>query len=79
MFRTRQLDSEGDVSAWLAKIKLVAKHHGINDLLSFISLYLDGLALTLYFEMKEKDQLSTEEIKICLMKVFTEGPITAHG
>ena len=39
---------EGDVVAWLKKGKLVAKLMGIEDLASFLPLYLEGSALALY-------------------------------
>lgn len=59
---TETFCGKGDVAAWLQKIKFVATLQDIDDLASFISLYLDGSALVLCQEMEEKDQLSTEKL-----------------
>lgn len=58
---------------------MVAKIQGIDDLTSFILLYLAGTALVLYLEIEEKDQSSTENIKVQLMEAFTEGPFVAYS
>lgn len=58
---------------------LVARQQCIDDLVSFIPLYFDGLALALYLEMEEKDQLSTEKIEDWLMEALAEGPFMAYG
>lgn len=56
----RAFCGEGDVTACLEKIKLVARLQSISDLTSFIPLYCNRLALMLYLEMEEKDQLSAD-------------------
>ena len=42
---------EGDVVGWIKKVKLVAKLQKVQDLASFIPLFLHGDALALYLEM----------------------------
>ena len=46
---------EGDVVRWIKKVKLVAKLQEVQDLASFISLFLHGDALALYLEMSNED------------------------
>lgn len=57
----------------MAKIKLMAKLHGIDDLASFVPLHLVGLVLMLYLKIEE-NQLSTEKIEAWLVEAFTEEP-----
>ena len=38
----KTFSGEGDVEAWLAKVELVAKLTSIDDVASFIPLYLEG-------------------------------------
>ena len=42
---------DGDLVAWLTKVKLVAKLKKRTDLAAFVPLFLEGDALTLYLEM----------------------------
>lgn len=67
----------GNVTAWLTKIKLMAKLYGIDDLVSSISLYIERSALALYLKMEEKDQLNTEKIEVWMMGFFNRRAI--HG
>jgi len=59
----RPFSGEGDVVAWLKKVRLVAKLQKITELESFLPLYLEGEALYLYLEMDESDQLVVDEIE----------------
>ena len=52
--------SGGDVVRWKKKGKLVAKLQKVQDLASFISLFLHGDALALYLEMSNEDQVQAE-------------------
>ena len=70
---------EGDVVAWLQKVKLVAKLSGIKELESFMPLYLEGGALAVYLEMSETSQKSADEIEKRLKEVYTDGPFVAYG
>ena len=49
--------NEGDVVGWIKKVKLVAKLQKVQDLASFIPLFLHGDALALYLEMSNEDQV----------------------
>ena len=42
---------EGDVVGWIKKVKLVTKLQKVQDLASFIPLFLHGDALALYFDV----------------------------
>ena len=44
-------DGEGDITAWLAKVELVAKLTGIKDVAVLVPLYLEGGALAVYMEL----------------------------
>ena len=73
----KTFSGEGDVVAWLKKVRLVAKLQKIDDLASFLPLYLEGDALNLYLEMKEEDQADAAKIEARLKAAFTEGSIEA--
>ena len=51
---------EGDVVGWIKKVKLVAKLQKVQDLASFIPLFLYEDALALYLEMSNEDQVWAE-------------------
>ena len=51
----RPFTGEGDVVAWLNKLKLVAKLQRIEDIATLILMYLVGNALAVYLEMGERD------------------------
>ena len=74
----RPFTGEGNCVAWLTKVKLVAKLQKISDLASFIPLYLEGDALSVYLEMSESEQASAERIEGKLKEVFTDGPFIAY-
>ena len=59
-------------------MKLVAKLQKVQDLASFIPLFLHGDALALYLEMSNENQVRTEQIEMRLVTVFTEGPFEAY-
>ena len=70
---------EGDVVAWRQKIQLVAKLQKITDLASFLPLYLEGEALSLYLEMDSTDQLDIEEIEKRLKVAFSDDMFAADA
>ena len=59
-------------------MKLVAKLQKVQDLASFIPLFLHGDALALYLEMSNEDQVRAEQIEMRLVTAFTEGPFEAY-
>ena len=59
-------------------MKLVAKLQKVQDLASFIPLFLHEDALALYLEMSNEDQVQAEQIKMRLVTAFTEGPFEAY-
>ena len=46
----RPFTEEGDVVAWLNKLKLVTKLQKIEDIATLIPMYLEGNALAVYLE-----------------------------
>ena len=75
----RPFSGEGDVVAWLKKVRLVAKLQKITELESFLPLYLEGEALALYLEMDESDQLDVDEIEKRLKAAFSDDMFTAYA
>ena len=75
----KPFNGEGDVISWIKKAKLVAKLKNIDDLASFLPLYLEGDALLLYLEMSEADQKVGGKIESRLKEAFTDGEFTAYG
>ena len=63
-------DGSGDVSAWMKKVKLVAKIKKIRDLSEFIPLYLDGQAFDVYDEMPDGDKEDGTKIEATLRAAF---------
>ena len=59
-------------------MKLVAKLQKVQDLASFIPLFLHGDALALYLEMSNEDQVRAEQIEMRLVMAFTEGPFETY-
>ena len=51
---------EGDVVAWLKKVRLMAKLQQVDDVACLLPWYLEGDALALYMEMEEDDQKQIE-------------------
>ena len=72
-------NGEGDLVAWLAKAKLVARLAKITDLANFLPLYLEGDALALYLEMGEMEQGNIHRIEAKLKEAFTDGPFVAYS
>lgn len=70
---------EGDVVAWLKKVKLVAKLQKIEDLASFLPLYLEGEALAMYLEMSTEDQNDAKKIEEKLKEAFCDDVFMAFA
>ena len=70
----KPFSGEGDMVAWLKKVRLVARLQHVDDVASLLPLYLEGNALALCMEMKEEDQKYISLIKARLM----DGTFTAY-
>ena len=75
----RPFSGEGDVVVWLKKVELVAKLTQVKDEASFIPLYLEGGALSVYMEMEETDQQDAKKIKSELKKAFSDSMFVAYS
>ena len=75
----RSYDGSGDTVAWLTKAKLVADLMGIENVASFIPLYLEGDALALYLEMPDTDKKSLPKIEERLKRAFAQGRFEAFA
>ena len=72
---TKPFSGEGDVVAWLKKVRLVVKFQQVDDVASLLPLYLEGDALALYMKM-EKDDL--EQIEAWLKEAFTDDVFAVY-
>ena len=69
---------EGDVVAYLNKLKMVAKLQKIEDITTLIPMYLEENVLMVYLEMKEKEQVDAESIEKRLKTSFLEDAFEAY-
>ena len=75
----KPFNGEGNLVAWLSKVKLVAKLQKITDLSVFIPLFLEGDALAIYLELSSSEQPSADQIEARLKEAFTDGPFETYG
>ena len=70
---------DGDIVAWLEKAKLVASLSGITDLHSFLPLFLEGNALSIYLEMSDDDKKSASLIESRLKEVYSDSKFVSFS
>lgn len=75
----RPFTGDGDVVAWITKVKLVARLQKIKDLASFLPLFLEGDALALYLQLSEEQQASASTVEAKLKEAFTDGTFKAFS
>ena len=75
----RPFTGEGDVFTWLNKLKLVAKLQKIEDIAMLIPTYLEGNALAVCLEMRERDQSDAESIENGLKTEFSEDSFETYN
>ncbi|CAE1289135.1 unnamed protein product [Acanthosepion pharaonis] len=74
----KPFSGQGDVVAWLKKVRLVARLQQVDDVASLLPLYLEGDALALYMEMEVEDQGDIDQIKARLKQAFTDDAFSAY-
>ena len=74
----KSFSGDGDVVAWVTKVKLVARLKGVKQLEIFLPLYLEGDALALYLQLEEHQQADAAEIERKLIGAFADGLFVAH-
>ena len=74
----KPFSGEGDVVAWLKKVRLVARLQHADDVASLLPFYPEGDALALYMEMKEEDRKDISLIEAWLKEAFMDGAFTAY-
>ena len=74
----KSYDGSGDVVSWLTKAKLVAELMNIENVASFIPLYLEGDALALYLEMGQEAKKDVTKIENRLKEAFAQGRYEAY-
>ena len=74
----RSFDGCGNIETWLKKLKLVAKLKEVKKLESFLPLLLDGDALSVYNELSETSEDSSEKIEQALLNAFAQKWYSAY-
>ena len=77
----KPFSGEGDITAWITKVELVASLSDVKkeDLVKVIPLYLEGGALAVYLEMSEEVKSDVEKLKKGLLRAFSDSPFTAFS
>ena len=75
----KPFSGDGDVVAWIEKVKLVAALGDVKQLEKFIPLFLEGSALSVYLEMSEEGKKDSETIIKRLKEVYSDSCFVAHG
>lgn len=71
--------SSGDFSEWLDKLELVAKLQKIDDLTSFLPLFLVGPAFAVYKQLAEATRNDYTELKKALLSAFGVNCYAAYN
>lgn len=75
----KPFNGEGDICAWLQKVELVAKLTKVSDLATFIPLYLEGSALSVYLELSDADKEKSNVITRKLLDAFSDSRFVAYN
>ena len=71
-------DGSGDVSVWLAKVKLVISTQKLGDIATIVPLFLDGPAFAVYDQMEQADKKDGDKIQRCLLEAFSLNAFQAY-
>jgi len=72
-----QFDGKGDFAEWLRKLERVAKLQKIDDLASFLPLFLTGGAYAVYEGVSEPDKEDYAKVKSALLSAFSPNQFDA--
>ena len=75
----KHFDGEGDVSAWLAKIELVASLTDVKDVAKLVPLYLEGGALSLYLELEESKKKDYSQLAAELLRAYSDSQFVSFS
>ena len=75
----KPFNGEGDVSAWLAKVELVASLTGVKDVAKLLPLYLEGGALSLYLELDDSKRGDYNLLSKELLKAYSDSEFVAFS
>ena len=68
----------GDFAEWIEKLELVAKLQKIEDLKSFLPLFLNGAAFAVYKQLPDSDKADYEKLKAGLLLAFGVNCYSAY-
>ena len=75
----KPFSGEGDVVAWVEKVKLVAELTGVKDVAKLLPLYLEGPALSVYLEMSDAAKTEVGDIVARLKEVYCDSKFVAYA
>ena len=75
----KPFSGEGDVSAWLAKVELVASLTDVKDVAKFLPLYLEGGALSLFLELDDSKKGDYSLLSKELLKAYSDSEFVAFS
>ena len=67
-----------NIETWLKKLKLVAKLKEVKKLESFLPLFLEGDAFSVYDELSETSKDSSEKMEQALLNAFAQNRYSAY-
>ena len=70
--------ASGDFAEWLEKLELVARLQKVDDLTSFLPLFLHGPAFAVYKQLKEEEKDDYTKLKAALLRAFGVDCYTAY-
>jgi len=71
-------DGSGDFSEWVEKLELVAKLQNVNDLHTFLPLFLSGGAFLVYQGLSDEVKEDFKKLKQALLSSFSADASTAY-
>ena len=71
-------NSSGDFSEWIKKVELVAKLKKVDELHTFLPLFLAGPAFAVYMQLTDAQQADYDVVKDTLTAAFCASPFSAY-
>jgi hypothetical protein len=78
LIKTYEDQSTGDITEWIEKLELVAKLQKIDDLNSFLPLFLGGSAFAVFNQLSEEVKGDYDKLKAELLRAFGANHFQAY-
>ena len=76
--KSYESERSGDISEWLEKVELVAELQGIDNLETFVPLFLSGPAFAVYKQLSEGERKDYKKLKSKLVQAFGSNCFEAY-